>query len=369
MGIKERYSKEDWDIQIKHHQVWRHPDNILARRRGLIRVSPSYRCNRSCEFCFASGLAKQFPEDMTSGDFSKVLDWARSNGCHRVRLLGGEPTQHPDFKGLLNACREKNFLAHVFTNALFVKGLPASMDPSVVQEVTVNYPFAGLAGGLRKEFDANVMDLHARGLHLGFAGVLPSGDVNAAELEADFKRYTPHCLWVSLPLPGFSGQVKGSEVFEGLKSLLDKVLVIQDVCIRLHIPFFVLRPMPACLFKDKAWSEMREILPFLIHTRCPLGYSGNYSSMLMVNPDLSVFPCTNVFEKGPSLLSFRDWEAISKHYERSVKSLLCKPAWEACRNCGQYRDFCASLETNKPGGTASLTQLCQGGCLGYHCAS
>jgi hypothetical protein len=51
-----------------------------------------------------------------------------------------------------------------------------------------------------------------------------------------------------------------------------------------------------------------------------------------------------------------------------VKASLCTPSWDACRSCGQYSDFCDSLEPDGQARHPSLTHLCQGGCLGYHCA-
>ena len=77
------------------------------------------RCNLSCDFCFAidimggnSGL------DISFNTFQKYVDHLDRSGLGQVRLLGGEPTLHPEFPRFLDYSRSRGKTVLIFSNGL-----------------------------------------------------------------------------------------------------------------------------------------------------------------------------------------------------------------------------------------------------------
>ena len=93
------------------------------------------RCNRKCPFCFA-GLrvnikGKKSPNYMSRDDLRKVMDFMERSDDPQLRLLGGEPTLHPDFIDIVKEALTRDFHVHVFTNGImskekadFLSGIP-----------------------------------------------------------------------------------------------------------------------------------------------------------------------------------------------------------------------------------------------------
>lgn len=93
-------------------------------------------CNRSCDYCFAQpvgvgeALSSHF---MTRAIFEQALDFVERSGIDDIRLLGGEPTLHPEFVGLLELALERGKPIRVFSNGVmpesvlrFVETIPAT---------------------------------------------------------------------------------------------------------------------------------------------------------------------------------------------------------------------------------------------------
>lgn len=73
-------------------------------------------CNRRCGYCFA-GLGSAAPL-LRREDFRAALDLLEASGVREARLLGGEPTLHPEFPALVAEALERGFRIQVFSNGL-----------------------------------------------------------------------------------------------------------------------------------------------------------------------------------------------------------------------------------------------------------
>lgn len=60
-------------------------------------------CNLQCPYCFADPTMKECEvKNISLGDFNYVLNFQKRNNMGEVRLIGGEPTLHPQFKEIIN---------------------------------------------------------------------------------------------------------------------------------------------------------------------------------------------------------------------------------------------------------------------------
>ncbi len=79
-------------------------------------------CNASCEFCFAAEHRSRSRRNglrmMDGPEFSAYLEFICRTGIKELRLLGGEPTLHPQFSDFVGAGRDRGMSILVFTNGL-----------------------------------------------------------------------------------------------------------------------------------------------------------------------------------------------------------------------------------------------------------
>ena len=93
-------------------------------------------CTRRCPFCFArqrvdserEGGAKRF---ISRENVRAVMEFLRRSGVRDLRLLGGEPTLHPEFRDIVSEALAEQFHVHIFTNGMmaaeiadYLGGLP-----------------------------------------------------------------------------------------------------------------------------------------------------------------------------------------------------------------------------------------------------
>jgi len=228
-------------------------------------------------------------------------------------------------------------------------------------DITINYTLSALNNEQKALFRNNLEQLKTRKISFGFSYVIDNQDESWKEMLEDAGRYKPLGIRASLALPGFSKQISCLEEFNDMKSLSEKTYQLQESCLNLGIPFFFYRPLPLCMLSQPGWQKLRSLFPFLAFTRCPIGYKGDYGLMVVVNPDLSVFPCTSLFIQGPNILTFKDRLKISQFYEASVKDSLSKPLMELCRECSAHKNF--FIKGMKQ--SQFDRGICQGGCLNF----
>ena len=82
----------------------------------MANISITTSCNRRCRYCFADPLPSR--NSLLREHFGRVLDLLERSGIRQVRLLGGEPTLHPDFAALVKEAVDRDFSLLVFSNGL-----------------------------------------------------------------------------------------------------------------------------------------------------------------------------------------------------------------------------------------------------------
>ncbi len=83
-------------------------------------------CNRHCSFCFGRSIVNQKDADkasmhMTRQNVTKILDFLDNSGSKEFRLMGGEPTQHPEFKDIVQEAFDRGFQISVFSNFIMLQ--------------------------------------------------------------------------------------------------------------------------------------------------------------------------------------------------------------------------------------------------------
>lgn len=98
-----------------------HPVASLFYRSSL-NLYPTDYCNRSCVFCKMLGVkgSRQPRRDMSLADLEKVIAFCRRSGVQAVRILGGEPSQHPQIVEMIEMIYAARLRVDIiFTNGIF----------------------------------------------------------------------------------------------------------------------------------------------------------------------------------------------------------------------------------------------------------
>jgi hypothetical protein len=78
-------------------------------------LSVTLLCNQACGYCFARSLDRDSGH-MQPEVFAQALDHLERSGIRQVRMLGGEPTIHPQFGLLLDAIEARGLDLLLFSN-------------------------------------------------------------------------------------------------------------------------------------------------------------------------------------------------------------------------------------------------------------
>lgn len=85
----------------------------------MANISITLLCNRDCSYCFARTVQETYKNKFMSVEiFRDILYVLKNSGIKHVRLLGGEPTLHPQIKLFIKEAIEKEFQVLLFSNGL-----------------------------------------------------------------------------------------------------------------------------------------------------------------------------------------------------------------------------------------------------------
>jgi hypothetical protein len=99
-------------------------------------------CNLHCIFCFAGQDAPQAGGGgemnfVSTETYEAQLDFLDRSGIDEVRLIGGEPTLHPNFSQLVDIARNRNKQILVFSHGLIPESALICLEALPVKSCTV----------------------------------------------------------------------------------------------------------------------------------------------------------------------------------------------------------------------------------------
>jgi radical SAM protein with 4Fe4S-binding SPASM domain len=114
----------------------------------MANISLTATCNRTCSFCFASDAMDGAPSSyMPLEQFEASLDFLERSGIPEARLLGGEPTIHPQFTDMVDRAQARGLRVAVFSGGLIpekaLRRLEAIPEPRLSVLLNVIDPGTG----------------------------------------------------------------------------------------------------------------------------------------------------------------------------------------------------------------------------------
>jgi hypothetical protein len=295
-------------------------------------------------------MAESSPDDILSWEnLIYVADFFQASGEQQFRLLGGEPTLHPDFNAMVLYLLERQFVLTIFTSGVVA-------DPVLDEMVEI---LGGVAPD-RLSFVCNLNDpektktplseLEAIRRFLRAMGerVVPGFNIYRTDFSLDF-------LFPLINEFGLQRRVRlgMAHPIAGKKNLFIRLGQIDEVIERLfsHAPLFErfrVKPgldcgFPICRFTDAQLAWLYR------HTggRSDFGCG----PVADIGPDMTVWPCfpLSSFHKR-SLFEFNNLREVMDYYGHVHGSVRVEIGgiYDECDLCQQRED-----------------RICMGGCLAH----
>lgn len=123
-------------------------------KKREFRILLTENCNANCKNCFNS----QYREDhhICIEDLEKVFKYLSLNGVEKLKIMGGEPTVHPDFFSAVELAQQYFEKIIIFTNAL--NDNISLITPREQDCIIYNFNF------ITTEFDINKLLLNKPGI-------------------------------------------------------------------------------------------------------------------------------------------------------------------------------------------------------------
>ena len=147
----------------------------------MANLSITSSCNRSCTYCFA----READEDthgsgphMSPGTFTEALDLLERSGMAQARLLGGEPTLHPEFSAFVHMAVTRGLDLLIFSNGLMAEPALSALEeiPAGQVQVLINMTDAGTSGKALSTQLKGVFNRLGNRIMLGFNIYTPAAD-------------------------------------------------------------------------------------------------------------------------------------------------------------------------------------------------
>ena len=295
-------------------------------------VNLSYKCTLGCKYCYAKDISKFIDKDMKFSDFKQLLNWIKKRKL-KFFFLGGEPTEYPQFEEILKMCIKKKVPFRVGSNLLCNEKILRLIVKYSTGSNVINYN--SIHNYNKKQLKIFKFNLQK----MKNVQKIFYYNVQKTDTQANINRL-----------------IKAAKEYEAIIALCLTVPHSLDIDYEMKIIFdiinqaeengvncMIFRPLPKCKISKKMLKKIKLATNrYDTYSICDMG-------PIVVNPDLTVFPCVSLNSKeinGPSILDFKNIRSVHDYYSKEIKRLVRIPLDKKCIKC-KFR----------------IDKTCQGGCL------
>jgi len=298
----------------------------------LLNVAITYKCNKQCDYCYVKGIEDEY-SDMNITDFHGLLDWFVKIGQRHFNFIGGEPTIHPKFKKFLKISLKRNFNVQVISNGLFDKSLFDNLPTKTKPTFLISYnPVEHYSSKQYKSLKSNLSWLHNKEYSFSIKFLITDKTKNDLIFKEAAMKFKPKTALVDVAVPNSMGCNVCMDKTE-FKNKKEMILKLKNDLKELGVNVGSSRPYPYCIYKG-----------IDSYSACSSGLSA-----VIVNPDLSIFPCVSLFFRGPKITTLQGSSDVRKYYSKMITKLKWeKDVYLECKKC-----------------IWKIRLKCQGVCLGH----
>lgn len=303
-------------------------------------------CNLSCEFCFARERIQKIPrQNMSMSNIEKVIQFLKHSNFPNLRLMGGEPTLHPQFEEIVKMGLHEGFHIDLLSNGTWKEkynNLFSGISPEHISFLlNVNHPDKYTKVEWQT-IQNNLFRLNCRnGVSLSF---------NIVEIEPEYEyifdltqQYGIKQIRLSFSLPIIGRNNRYIELAD-YKSAVPFIMKFVNKCRENNVSVCLDNAIPLCIF------SYEEIGQLILEKVLDLSRNVSCEPVIDIGPDLTIWYCfclSGIYNK--KLDDFDNLEEIVNYYHQITRPMVNSTySMKECVNC-----------------TYKETWNCQGGCLAF----
>lgn len=306
-------------------------------------------CNYKCEYCFANKVLEKNKMTMSIENYKQVLLFLKKSSLHEARIIGGEPTLHPQFDDILiETMTDENIRKIlIFTNGSYNENVSKMLcaaakakhvsllinynEPEVIGERLNNITIKNIDNAIKNNIDVALgVNIYKQGQNFDYL-------IDIA------KQYGLKKIRCSIAVPN-SIEKENEDMFLYYSKYIKTFVDFVENCYVNNISIGIdCNKIPICSLDDKTLRYIMSIDPTIFSEKfC--------NPVLDVQPDLTVIRCFSASEKPVKLLDFQNANEIVRYFDETIDKKIKTPTLKLCNNCpthNLYNKSCGCLKFNK----------------------
>lgn len=281
-----------------------------------MRIYITERCNAKCKNCFNANSRSN--SEMAKEDFLELCKFLRANKITQVKIMGGEPTVHPDFVEIIETAQTYFDRVTIFTNGL----LHEKLDSIYLREndaVVYNFTFS-------KAYTAQALLLKQPGYRSLEVQIKKDSNISmiCSELTRIYELADHRSVGISFTLDCTSN------ILAEKKELIPKIKALVDFASANNYPYSFDHAMPFCFLFQSGLSIGN-------NSFCQLYDTG------LIDADFNLRMC-NQFSK--TLIRIRQqnkfipWQILCNHIQKAYFETQNTCLNKVCQECVFYDQLC-----------------------------
>ena len=290
-------------------------------------------CNRACPYCFAKGKVDlgEEPKNRASKFISlenvkKYVDFQKRGGNPILKLLGGEPSTHPQLAEIIDYGIENDLEITMFTNGLWNENVCEYVQNSEYPKLRFVFNVNEPKRQKEKENEMQAKSLKTAGSRacLGFNIYRKDFDLTfTQDLINQYGLLREIRLGLACPIVGENNSFLQNEALKDTaKNLVQQLDVLEkdDILGSLDCGF------PLCIFDEHDLGRLTISLK--------KGFESICNSIIDVDPDLRAWPCFPLSKiLNVNLLDFDNPKALYEYYDKTLRPLKNIGSIDECFDC------------------------------------
>jgi len=277
---------------------------------------------------------------MPRENIRKVMKFLSLSGDRQLRLLGGEPTLHPEFIEIVEEALANGFFVHVFTNGIMKKEIADFLRKIPDNSISMLCNVSPQATDSDRKIEMRNYALHRLGKIIQVGMTLTSPQFDYRYLIDYIKKYELRKrirIGIAQPIVGKENEfLKPSEYREAGKAIVQMV----KACIKEDILVGFDCGLTLCMFNEEEIG---------ILMKCSEGFVVRCSPILDIGQELDIWHCFPLSEVLISKVEyFSNRNDAVKFYNDLVKPYRALGCMPECLRCNYL-----------------LRGQCSGGCLAH----
>jgi MoaA/NifB/PqqE/SkfB family radical SAM enzyme len=303
------------------------------------------RCNLSCKYCFAQEKLSSTRMNMPMENVQRVIDFLKRSDFPIFRVMGGEPTLHPQFDEIIEMAIHTGLRVDVLSNATWKESTAALFERIPPKQLmfllNIDHP-DNYTSHQWNVIQRNLSALQGRG------GITLSFNIFETHPHSDYvidlaQRYDIKYIRLSLSLPVLGA----GNVYLPIEQLHEVAPFVMRFSAEAEARGILVQfdnAVPLCIFDETQLGHL------LLHGVYDLHRNTRCDPIIDIGPDLTIWSCFCLSSLKNRKLDEFQTLADAQEYYRKV--------WSVYQDTVYPLDQCDQCFYRKKWG-------CQGGCLTY----